>query len=311
MSAVIETKQLTKRFKHVTAVQNLDLIVEEGDTFGFLGPNGAGKTTTIRMLTGFLKPTKGTISIMGFDIFKDSKHAKEHIGLVPDMFGLYDVLNAEEHLKYYGTLYGMNKQECTTSIERLLSLVELDEHRNKKIKEYSHGMRQRLVIAQALMNNPKLLFLDEPTVGLDPKGAFETRTIIKDLAKEGMTIFMSSHLLNEIQDVCKTVGIIHYGILVKSDTIRNLTKELQLQKGNFIKIELETLDEKYTKLLNKVKGVEKVFPYENVLNIEIDDTEIIPDLINRLVKADARIRGVEEMKPDLEQIFLSLTEAEK
>ena len=159
--AIIETEQLTKKFKQLTAVNNLNLSIEAGDTFGFLGPNGAGKTTTIRMLTGFLKTTLGKVRNMGFDVFKDSKRAKEHIGL--------------------------------------LTLVRLDEHRNKKIKEYSHGMRQRLVIAQALLNNPKLLFLDEPTVGLDPKGAFETRKIIKDLAKEGMTIFMSSHLLNEIQ----------------------------------------------------------------------------------------------------------------
>jgi ABC-2 type transport system ATP-binding protein len=308
MSAVIETEQLTKKFKHVVAVKDLNLTVEEGDTFGFLGPNGAGKTTTIRMLTGFLKPTKGTIRIMGYDIFKEGKKAKEHIGLVPDMFGFYDVLNADEHLRYYGLLYGMDKSELTKSIDHALSLVKLDEHRTKKIKEFSHGMRQRLVIAQALLNNPKLLFLDEPTIGLDPKGAYETRKIIKDLAKKGMTIFMSSHLLNEVQDVCRSVGIIHYGVLVKKDTINNLTKELQLQKGNFFKVELDNPDTKFTESLKKIKGVEKVYPYQNELNIELDDSEIIPDLVEKLIKDGARIRSVNEMKPDLEQIFLSLTE---
>lgn len=305
---VIETEHLTKKFKQLTAVNNLDLSVKEGDTFGFLGPNGAGKTTTIRMLTGFLKPTLGKVRIMGYDVFKDGKSAKEHIGLVPDMFGLYDVLNAEEHLRYYGALYGMSKSDCSKRTDRVLSLVELDEHRKRKIKEYSHGMRQRLVIAAALLNNPKLLFLDEPTVGLDPKGAYDTRKIIKDLAKEGMTIFMSSHLLNEVQDVCRTVGIIHYGILVKKDSIKNLTKELQIQKGNFIKIEVETLDQKYERLIKGMPGVEKVFSFQNVINIELDDTGIIPDIVNQLVKDGARIRGVNEMKPDLEQIFLSLTD---
>lgn len=308
MSAVIETRDLTKSFKYVTAVKNLNLNIEEGDTFGFLGPNGAGKTTTIRMLTGFLKPTTGSIKIMGHDIFKESKLAKEHIGLVPDMFGLYDVLNAEEHLRYYGTLYGMSKSEITENLDHVLSIVKLQEHSQKKIKEYSHGMRQRLVIAQALLNNPKLLFLDEPTIGLDPIGAHDIRTIIKDLAKKGMTIFMSSHLLNEVQDVCETVGIIHYGLLVKMDKISNLTKELQIQKGNFINIEVTNPDNKHVEVLKNVKGVEKVFPYQNFLKVQVESTEIVPDLVSALVSSGGRLISVTEMKPDLEQIFLNLTD---
>jgi ABC-2 type transport system ATP-binding protein len=187
-------------------------------------------------------------------------------------------------------------------------LVSLDEHREKKIKEYSHGMRQRLVIAQALINNPKLLFLDEPTMGLDPKGAYEIRNIIKQLAKEGMTIFMSSHLLNEVQDMCKTVGIIHYGILLKLDTIDNLTKELQAQKGNFLNIELTAFDQKFVDIMHKTPGVEKVFPYQNTLKLQISSTESVPSIVTTLVNAGGSIRSVTEMKPDLEQIFLSLTD---
>jgi ABC-2 type transport system ATP-binding protein len=309
MSIIVETVNLTKQFKHVIAVRNLSLQIEEGDTFGFLGPNGAGKTTTIRMLTGFLKPTEGSIRIMGYDVFKQSKKAKEHIGLVPDMFGLYGVLNAAEHLHYYGALYGMTKSELEKRIDEVLSLVELDPHRKKKIKEYSHGMRQRLMIAQALLNNPRLLFLDEPTVGLDPRGAFEVRKIIKDLAKEGMTIFMSSHLLNEVQDVCQTIGIIHYGLLLKLDKIANLTKELQIQKGNFINIELTQMDPKFVEFLKKQHGVEKVYPYQNFIKIQLGGTEELPNIITNLVKEGASIRTVTEMKPDLEQIFLSLTES--
>ncbi len=311
MAAIIETEHLTKKFKHLTAVNDLNLTIEEGDTFGFLGPNGAGKTTTIRMLTGFLKPTTGSVRIQGHDVFRDSKKAKEHIGLVPDMFGLYEVLNADEHLRYYGTLYGMGDREREKEIDRVISLVDLDERRKSKIKEYSHGMKQRLVIAQALLNNPTLLFLDEPTVGLDPKGAYEVRNIIKSLAKEGMTIFLSSHLLNEVQDLCRTVGIIHYGILIKLDTINNLTKELQLQKGNFINIELATLKEKFIKLLREMKGVEKVFQYQNNIKVQVKSTELVSDLVSNLVKNGGKIKSVTEMKPDLEQIFLSLTEVKK
>ncbi len=308
MGYAIETQHLTKKFKTVVAVNDLNLRVKEGDTFGVLGPNGAGKTTTIRMLTGFLRPTTGSVKIMGYNIFSDGKRAKEHIGLVPDMFGLYDVLNADEHLNYYGTLYGISKLERSKNIDRLLSMVNLEEDRKRKIKEYSHGMRQRLVIAQALLNNPKLLFLDEPTIGLDPKGAYEVRKLIKDLAKEGMTIFMSSHLLNEVQDVCESVGIIHYGILMKWDTIKNLTKELQVQKGNFINIELTNPEDKFIIVLKTIKGVEKVFPYQNLLKVQVKNTDIIPDMVSELVKAGGNIRSVNEMKPDLEQIFLNLME---
>jgi ABC-2 type transport system ATP-binding protein len=263
------------------------------------------------MLTGFLKPTSGSIRINGFDVFKESKKAKEHIGLVPDMFGLYEVMNAVEHLHYYGALFGMSKSEREINIDRVLSMVGLDDRRKTKIKEYSHGMKQRLVIAQALLNNPKLLFLDEPTVGLDPKGAYEIRNIIKALAKEGMTIFMSSHLLNEVQDVCETVGIINFGIMIKNDTIKNLTNELQLQQGKFIKIALVNMDEKFLSVFKKDKGIEKVFPHQNMLDIQLDDMEVVPEIVNDLVTAGAKIKSVEEMKPDLEQIFLNLTEIRK
>jgi ABC-2 type transport system ATP-binding protein len=308
MSTVIETVHLTKQFKHVVAVNDLNLRVEEGDTFGFLGPNGAGKTTTIRMLTGFLKPTNGSIKIMGYDVFSDSKKAKEHIGLVPDMFGLYDVLNAHEHLKYYGELYGMTNDAIEANSDKVLKLVKLSEHKEKKIKEYSHGMRQRLVIAQALMNDPKLLFLDEPTVGLDPRGAYEVRNLIKELSKKGMTIFMSSHLLNEVQDICQTVGIIHYGLLVKLDKISNLTKELQVQKGNFIEIEVAQLTQPLMAAVNEIPGVQKVFNYYNTLKLQVEDTSIVSTIVSKLVHSGASILSVKEMKPDLEQIFLNLTE---
>jgi ABC-2 type transport system ATP-binding protein len=308
MTTVIETEHLTKQFKHVVAVNDLNLQIEEGDTFGFLGPNGAGKTTTIRMLTGFLKPTNGSIKIMGYDVFSNSKKAKEHIGLVPDMFGLYDVLNAQEHLRYYGELYGMTKDAIENNMDNVLKMVKLSDHKEKRIKEYSHGMRQRLVIAQALMNEPRLLFLDEPTIGLDPRGAYEIRNLIKELSKKGMTIFMSSHLLNEVQDVCQTVGIIHYGLLVKLDKISNLTKELQVQKGNFIEIEVAQLTQQLMAAVNEIPGVLKVFNYYNTLKLQIDDTKIVPTIVSKLVHSGAGIISVQEMKPDLEQIFLNLTD---
>jgi ABC-2 type transport system ATP-binding protein len=301
MAAIIETNHLTKQFKKLTAVNDLNLCIEEGDTFGFLGPNGAGKTTTIRMLTGFLKPNSGSIRIMGYDIFGDGKKAREHIGLVPDMYGLYEVLNADEHLHYYGALFGMSKSEREKNIDRVLSLVRLEDRRKSKIKEYSHGMKQRLVVAQALMNNPKLLFLDEPTIGLDPKGAYEVRKMIKELAKEGMTIFMSSHLLSEVQEVCRTVGIINYGVLIKQDSIKNLGDQLQVQEGKFIKIGLVDNYKKFVDALEKIEGVVNIVAYSTELNIQLKDTNIVPDLITELVKSGAKITSVTEVKPDLEE----------
>lgn len=303
MENVIETTNLTKIYKKVLAVNNLNLTVQEKDVFGFLGPNGAGKTTTIKMMMGIIKPTKGSVKILGYDVFKDGVKAKMQIGFVPDQFGFYPELNAVEHLNYYASLFRIPKDERSKRIDELLDRVSLSERKNSKVKTYSHGMRQRLVIAQALINKPKLLVLDEPTVGLDPKGSYETRELIKKLGKE-IPIFISSHLLYEVQEVCNRAGIINNGKLLRVDSIDNLTK-----LGGEINVQIECIN-MGDELINAVSGIDGVidlFTDGNILKAKVKDSVLIPEIVAAITKEGGRIKSVNEVTLSLEDVFLKLT----
>ncbi len=308
MEGIIETINLTKVFGSIVAVDNLNLVVKENETFGFLGPNGAGKTTTIKMLTGFLKPTSGEVKVLGYDMFKNGKEAKEHIGLVPDQYGFYNELTAVEHLNYYAALYGIPKTERRERIDEMLDLVELTERKESKVKEYSHGMRQRLVIAQALINKPKLLLLDEPTVGLDPRGSYMTRKLIKKLAVQGLTIFVSSHLLFEVEDMCTWVGIIDKGKLIRVDSIKRLSEELREKVGIYALIECVELNNDIINAVKNLRGVRDVSVDKNTLKIDVDSSGIIPDISTAIMQSGGKIKKVNEHIPNLEEIFLKLTE---
>lgn len=303
MEKVIETINLTKTYKKVLAVNNLNLTIHEKDVFGFLGPNGAGKTTTIKMMMGITKPTKGSVKILGYDVFKDGVKAKMQIGFVPDQFDFYPELNAVEHLNYYASLFRMPKEERSKRTDELLDMVGLSERKNSKVKTYSHGMRQRLVIAQALINKPKLLVLDEPTVGLDPKGSYETRELIKKLGKE-ITIFISSHLLYEVQEVCNKVGIINNGKLLKVDSIDNLTK---LKEWVDVQIECANINDPLINAVRGIGGVIDLSVNENILKIKVKESGIIPEIVRVITKEEGRIKSVNEITQSLEDVFLKLT----
>ncbi len=303
MENVIETTNLTKRYKKLLAVNNLNLAVDENDVFGFLGPNGAGKTTTIKMMMGITKPTKGNVKILGYDIFNDSRKAKMQIGFVPDQFGFYPEFNAVEHLNYYASLFRIPKEERNKRIDKLLNMIGLSERKNSKVKTYSHGMRQRLVIAQALINKPKLLVLDEPTVGLDPKGSYETRELIKKLGKE-TTIFISSHLLYEVQEICNRVGIINNGKMLKVDSIDNLTK---LGEGVDVQIECANINDRLINAVRDVGGVIDLSVNGNILKVKVKESKIIPEIVATITKEGGRIKGVNEITQSLEDVFLRLT----
>jgi len=227
----IEIQGLTKQFGKLVAVDDLDLAVEEGESFGFLGPNGAGKTTTIKMLIGLLRPTRGTVRIWGHDLFAEGKEVKKSLGFVPDFYSFYDSLTAVENLEFFSALSRIPKGERKGRIFELLKFFGLEERANSKVREFSHGMKQRLVIAQALLPHPKLLILDEPTVGLDPRAQFEIRELIKRISQEGITTFISSHLLFEVEDMCNKVGIINFGRLIKVGSIENLKGEIETKTG--------------------------------------------------------------------------------
>ena len=238
-SAAIETFDLTKKFGSLNAVNNIDLTINKGEIFGFLGPNGAGKTTTIKLLTGLLKPTSGTAKIMGKDIQKNPIEAKAVIGLVPDEPRIYEKLTGIEFLRLMGNLFGIEKDSIEKKIGELLKLFDLAGRGEELIQGYSHGMKQKISIAGALIHSPKVLFFDEPTVGLDPKSARIIKDILKFRARSGDCIFMSTHILEIAESMCDRIGIIQDGKLLAVGNMEELRKLSKDDKGNLEEIFLQ------------------------------------------------------------------------
>jgi len=245
---VIETTDLTKRYGSLVAVNELDLKVKADTVHGFLGPNGAGKTTTLKILVGLLKPDGGSVSVLGQDIGWDKPHVRSRIGYMPELPKLPKHLKGTELLDIYGRMYGMTKQAREKQIPKLLDMVGLKERGNDLIGKYSKGMQQRLGMAQALLNEPELVILDEPGLGLDPVGMVEVRDLMKEMAKEGVTIFLSSHLLHEVQQVCTHVTIINKGVEVASGTLKQVSAKVR----GPLKIEAE-VDKLSKTVIKKVK----------------------------------------------------------
>jgi len=240
---IIETEGLTKKYGHQIAVNSLTLQIQEGEVFGFLGPNGAGKTTTLLMFLGLTEPTSGKVRVMEFDPTRDPFHVKEKVGYLPENVGFYDDMDARQNLRYIARLNRIPDTVSAKRIDELLEVVGLIEEAKKKVGTYSKGMRQRLGIAEVLVKEPKLIFLDEPTIGLDPDGTNRMLDLIHSLSREkNMTIFLSSHLLDQVQRVCDRVGIMIKGDLVALGPIEELgRKKLGVDKEHY------TLEEIYMK----------------------------------------------------------------
>lgn len=235
---MITFENLTKTYSGRKAVDDLNLQISQGTIFGFIGPNGAGKTTTIKMMAGVLKPTKGRILINGLDIAKEPSRAKMIIGFIPDRPFLYEKLSGKEFLKFKAGLYGITGDALHERIDGLLSLFELTEWADELIEAYSHGMKQRLVIAAAMIHEPKVIIVDEPMVGLDPKGAKLVKDIFRDWARGGATVFMSTHTLALAQEVCGEVAIVNKGRIVASGTSEELGRQAGV-RGNLERIFLK------------------------------------------------------------------------
>ena len=224
---MIQLIELTKRFGQLVAVDRINLHVKPGEIFGFLGQNGAGKTTTIKMLTGLLKPTSGRALVDGYDVVARPMEAKRVIGFIPDQPFLYEKLTGVEFLGFIGSLFGMQKTEVGGRISDMLGLFELDGWADELIESYSHGMKQRLVMSAALLHNPKVIIVDEPMVGLDPKGINLVKRIFREKSEEGVSIFLSTHTLEIAQQLCHRLGIINEGKLIAMGTLSELMKALE------------------------------------------------------------------------------------
>lgn len=235
MQEIIVAENLSKVYGNRKAVDGLSLRVKRGEFFGFLGPNGAGKTTTIRMITGILQPDHGTVSVGGHSLDNKREIAKI-IGVIPESRGFYDWMTAVEYLSFFADLYGIAGAERDKRIASLLAEVGLAQRRDTRIGTYSRGMRQRLGLARALINNPQILFLDEPTLGLDPQGQEDIQQLLKRLNERGVTVFLSSHLLNEVSALCSLIGIINNGTLIAQGTIGELQEKTQMNGGTLTDI---------------------------------------------------------------------------
>ncbi|MGE7676366.1 ABC transporter ATP-binding protein [Lysinibacillus sp. NPDC094403] len=300
MGEVIKTVNLTKKHKNFTSVNDLNLNVRQGEIYGFLGPNGAGKTTTIRMLLGLIKPTEGNVYIFGKEFKKNRLEILRNIGSLVESPSYYGQLTGYENLEAVRRIVGVPSQR----INDVLKIVKLTDYSNRLVKEYSLGMKQRLGIAVALLQQPKLLILDEPTNGLDPAGIQETRELIKELAKQyGMTILMSSHLLSEVDQMASQVGIIVKGEMIFQDSILNLHKKSALD----FKIGVNNPQNAINFL--KEKGWDVILEGQDI-HIRETNPDIISKINHQLVYGGFSVYRLQENKKTLEDIFLSLTNKE-
>lgn len=304
----IETHGLTKEFGKIVAVKDLNLNVPEGKIYGFLGPNGAGKSTTISMLMGFTKPNGGTGKVMGYDIRTQHQEIRALTGYLPERPAFYDSMTGNDNMYYFGKLVGVENME--KRVPELLRQVGLEGRGGDKVRTYSHGMRQRLGIAIALLGNPKLLILDEPTTGLDPQGSHGIREIIKKLKGEHVTIFLSSHILHEVQEISDVVGIIKSGHMIVETPIENF---LRSSKGNIAVFEVNApkIDDQFVNAAKKVKGVESASLREGKLFLNLDEPAVAEDVNAALVGAGFRVREIKEIMPTLEDAFLKVIEGKK
>ena len=240
---MLELANLEKRFGDFTAVNKINLKIAVGQLYGFLGPNGAGKTTTIKMITGLLAPTSGNIFLGGENILHRPLESKMKIGYIPDQPYLYDKLTGREYLYFSGGLFNITKEKLTKEIDELIRQLKIDDWIDKRTEEYSQGMKQRIVIASAFLHNPKLLIIDEPMIGLDPQSAFVVKKLLKDKVSDSITIFMSTHSLNVVEEICTHVGIINNGNIIFDGTIETLLRMKQEHNRNLEKIFIELTEE--------------------------------------------------------------------
>ncbi len=302
---IIETFELTRKFDSFTAVDSVSFNVKEGEIFGFLGPNGAGKTTTIKMLTTLLHPTKGYATIAGYNIIDNRNAVRKVIGVVFQDPALDTELTGRENLEYHARIYGMSRVERDIRISEVLSLVDLEEKKDVLVKYYSGGMKRRLEIARGLMHHPKVLFLDEPTLGLDSQTRRAIWDYIREMNKnEGTTIFLTTHYMEEADNLCDRVGIIDHGKILVVDKPRVLKN---MVGNDIIKITSDD-NSRLLKILRDLKWVENCEEHDDIIIIGVErGDEKIPMVFDIARQYDIRINSINLHKPTLDDVFLHFT----
>ena len=305
MKNVIEVKELTKDYDGLLAVDHINFEVEEGEVFGFLGPNGAGKTTTVRMLTGVIKPSSGSVSVMGFDLGRHPIRAKETMGVVPELSNAYTELSAWNNLRFMAELYGVPKRVAVSRAEELLTRFDLYDRKDHAVKTFSKGMKQKLITAMSLMNDPEILFLDEPTSGLDVQSARLIKEMVRELRKAGKTIFLTTHYMAEASQLCNRVAIINHGRIAAIDA----PEKLKLRIGGLQYVEVSFTAPVDASDLSTISGIARVRTSGDKIQLYTDDPDrTIRGLVDYSRSFGLEIVTLNTLTPTLEDVFVKLTE---
>ena len=305
----IKISHLKKMFGDLAAVDDISLSVKKGEIFGLLGPNGAGKSTTIRMLCTLSRPTKGSATVAGYNIVKDDGKVREHIGLVSEKMIMYSQLTARENLKLFGKLYNIPNDVLDKRINDLLDFVHMKKWADHRISTFSTGMKQRINVIRALVNQPEILFLDEPTLGLDPQSTSEIRELIRRInVEDGTTIILTTHMMIEADILCKRIGIIDNGKIVALDTPANLKKVVSGVDTTVFEIEISNLNSGMVSSVKSLDSIKSLVQQDQThIKVHSNGNDAFDNIIDTLRKNNAKIRTVKNLEPTLEDVFLYLT----
>ena len=303
---MLRIENLTKKYDKLTAVNNLNLSLEAGDIMGFIGPNGAGKTTTIKMVSTLLKPTSGTVYVDDIDVLKYPEKIRPLIGYMPDFYGLYDDVKVWEYLDFFASAYKVPSNKRKSLINDVLELTDLTIKYDSFVSELSRGMQQRLCLAKTLVHDPKLLLLDEPASGLDPRARIDIKELLKELRKMGKTILVSSHILPELADFCNKVAIIEQGNLVVSGDVDSIMN--QCRGGTMLKISVVDRVEQAVVFLETLENLNEIDCSDSVITAKyIGKEEEHYAILEALTKAGFKVKSFSEAELDLEDVFMRVT----
>jgi len=303
----VTVHELWVKYGAVTAVRNLSMSIPQGEVLGLIGPNGAGKTSTIKVLATLLRPAKGWASIDGVKLHEDPRAVRRNLGYMPDFFGVYDDLTVDQYLHFFAAAYRLDRSKRKAVVGDVLELTDLTDKRRSPVDSLSRGMKQRLGLARVLLHDPKLLLLDEPASGLDPRARIEIRELLKELKRMGKTILVSSHILHELAQLCTRICIIEAGELVTEGSLQDIFKQLDMLP--IIHIQISNRSDALVEKIKALEGVESVTPSVDRLSIQIHEDQItVEDLLERLLALGARVRMFQPEAMDMETAFMKLTE---
>jgi ABC-2 type transport system ATP-binding protein len=305
---ILEVNHLVKKYGEFTAVKGVSFDIKEGEIFSLLGPNGAGKTTTISMLSTLYIPTSGDATIGGHSITKDPMAVKQIIGVVPQEIALYEDLTARENLIFWGQMYGLSGNALTRRVDEVLNQIGLTDKSNNRVKTYSGGMKRRVNIGVGLLHKPRLLFMDEPTVGIDPQSRRAILDTVKDLNQQGMTVLYTTHYMEEAQELSDRVGIIDHGELIAIGTQKELTQQVGQSETLVLHIGENDDPQALAKSLDDVKNVLEAIASDHQVSIVTREAEeVLASVVTKANERGIKIRSIDIREPNLEAVFLQLT----